>query len=350
LREREALQTEVEQSHQLLREVIDQVPAFVTAVAEDGSIILWNKQLEAVTGFSAREMLTRDGSLFRDGDEVQRLTLRGGGHRAVRWRRARVDSGQPGTQVTYALGEDVSDELEEERRTRMAERLAAAGMLAAGLAHEVRNPLNSATLQLQLLGRRLRRGTLDVDATSATLEAIQSEIDRLSRLVDDFLAFAKPQPLDIEASDPVQLISDVVGTLQEAANARGATLSTETTDVGLVPIDVRRLRQVLTNLITNSLESFGPTGGTVIIRAQPAAHAASVVIEVEDNGPGFSAEAPVFDAFYTTKDAGTGLGLAIVHRVVTEHGESIRVTSTPGRTTFRLELPQPASQGRARPD
>lgn len=345
LREREELRTELEQSQRRLREVVDQVPAFVTALGANGEILLWNRQLEAVTGFTAEEMLSRDGSQFRDGEAVQRLTLKGGGHRSVRWKRARVEDGQHSAPVTYAVGVDVTEELELERRTRQAERLAAAGTLAAGLAHEVRNPLNSAMLQLQLLERRLRRGKLEPESAFATVGAVKSEIERLSRLVDEFLAFAKPQPLEFEPTDPADLVREVVRQLEAEANAAHVALRAEADDVGLVLMDAQRMRQVLINLVKNALECLGPSAaGNVVVRVKADPWAARVLIDVEDNGPGFPDDAPVFDAFYTTKDAGTGLGLAIVHRIVSEHGGTIRASSAPGRTCFSLGLPQPASE------
>jgi signal transduction histidine kinase len=348
LHERETLRTEVEQSQRRLREVVDQVPAFVTAIAEDGKILVWNQQLEAVTGFRAEEMLARDGSGFRDGEDVQRLALKGGGHRSVRWKRARVEDSQHQRPVTYAVGVDVTEELELERRTRQAERLASAGTLAAGLAHELRNPLNSATLQLQLLERRLRRGKLEVDAGFATIAAMQSEIERLSRLVDDFLAFAKPQPLHVEATNLTALVEQVFQQLRPEARAAGVSLATDVQHVGLVPVDPGRIRQALLNLIKNSIDAIASTGqGNVVVRIHPEPHSAFVVTEVEDDGPGFRPDAPVFDAFYTSKDSGTGLGLAIVHRVVSEHGGTIQATSTAGRTRFRITLPQPESAGPA---
>jgi signal transduction histidine kinase len=344
LGERDVLQRELESSQRRLSSVVDQMPAFVVALDEHGKIILWNKRIESITGIPASEMLGRTDAELGTTAEVERLPLRGGGHRSVRWKRSVVEQAPGLPPVTYAVGVDVSDELELERRTRQAERLAAAGTLAAGLAHEVRNPLNSATLQLQLLERRLRRGKLDVSAALETVSTVESEIERLSRLVGDFLAFAKPQPLHLAATDLCGLIGEVVGLLQVEANAaRIVVLLDLATDVGSVPVDRERMRQVLHNLLRNAIEALNGKSGTIRVRAHPEPRAARVCVEIEDDGPGFPTDSPVFDAFYTTKEGGTGLGLAIVHRIVSEHGGTVQVKSEPGSTCFRLTLPQSAS-------
>jgi signal transduction histidine kinase len=101
--------------------------------------------------------------------------------------------------------------------------------------------------------------------------------------------------------------------------------------------DAERLRQVLHNLTRNAMEAMEESGGRLTLRARAAGD--EVELEVEDDGPGFSEELPVFDAFFTTKEQGTGLGLPLVHRVVTDHGGTIGVRSRPGKTCFTLRLP-----------
>jgi signal transduction histidine kinase len=351
LAERESLRSELERSERQHRDIIDRVPAFVVALDEAGEIVVWNRQLETVTGFSPGEMLGQDGTELIAADGTRRLALKGGGHRSVRWKQAVVRQ-TSGPALTYAVGVDVTEESEMLRRAMRAERLAAVGTLAAGLAHEVRNPLNSATLQLQLLERRIEKGRLEPAATSQVITTVKSEIERLERLVDDFLAFARPTPTALEPTD----LADLVGSVLEliTMEARDASIDVQcdiSEAIGPVPLDPQRIRQVLLNLIKNAIEAMaGCGGGTLTLRAHPAKTEASVMLEVEDTGPGFdAAHAPVFDAFYTTKDRGTGLGLAIVHRIVGEHGGTIEVSSAPGRTCFVVTLPQPQSHSARKP-
>ena len=188
------------------------------ALDERGRISTWNRQLERVTGYSRAEMLGAEGAALVGSDERPHdLPLKGGGARKVRWSRAEIPDAD-GAPLVYAVGIDVTNEQEMLLRTMRAERLAAVGTLAAGLAHEVRNPLNSASLQLAVLERRLERGETGDKATSIT-RIIKGEIDRLERLVREFLAFAKPTPLDPRPVDLPQLLAGTVDLIAPEAEA-----------------------------------------------------------------------------------------------------------------------------------
>jgi signal transduction histidine kinase len=339
-RERERLRGELERSEERHREVVESIPAFVVALDDEGRILTWNRRLEAATGYLRGEMLGADGrGLVAGGERPRTLPVKAGGARKVRWNRAEIEN-PDGSRAVYAVGIDVTHEEEMLRRLLRSERLAAVGTMAAGLAHEVRNPLNSASLQLTLLERRLARGEGAADVLPIAA-IIKSEIDRLDRLVRDFLAFSQPRPLDVAEVDAGALLAGIVELIAPVAEAGGVKLATEVAPA-LSPLagDVERLRQVLLNLTRNAIEAMHERGGTLTLRARAAVDA--VELDVEDDGPGFSEELPVFDAFFTTKEQGTGLGLSLVHRIVTDHGGTIRVQSRPGRTCFTLRLPAAA--------
>lgn len=345
LHEREQLRAELEQSERRNREVIDGVPAFVAALDEEGRIVVWNSQLEKVTGFSRQEMIgTRREEILNHGGTL-RLPLKGGGHRSVRWTLAGLPKTKSNTPITYALGVDVTEESEMQRRTLRAERLAAVGTLATGLAHEVRNPLNSATLQLQLLERKLAKGAVETEAIHGIVHIVRGEIERLEHLVKDFLAFAKPQVLEPRPGDLNRVVEDVLALIAVEASRANVRIERHLTPhLGMVPVEEPSIKQVLLNLTRNSVEALQTQGGgTLSLVTRPVQDEAAVALQVIDNGPGFDENEPVFDAFYTTKEGGTGLGLAIVHRIVTEHGGTIGVESRPGRTCFTVHLPQPAA-------
>jgi signal transduction histidine kinase len=335
--ERERLRVDLERSERRHRELVESMPAFVLALDEKGRITIWNRLLEAVTGFSRAEMLGTDGTLLVGADgRSHDLPLKAGGARKVRWSRAAV-SGMGGEGVVYAVGIDVTGEEEMLQRTLRAERLAAVGTLAAGLAHEVRNPLNSAALQLAVLERRLERGE-PADRTAPIAHIIRSEIDRLDRLVRDFLAFAKPAPLERRPVDVAALLTSTAELIAPEADAARVALTVDAPPaLPLAMGDAERLRQVLLNLTRNAIEAMDAGGGRLTLRARSAG--GMVEVEVEDDGPGFPNDLPVFDAFFTTKDQGTGLGLSLVHRIVQDHGGTIRVASGPGRTCFTFTLP-----------
>jgi signal transduction histidine kinase len=337
-RERERLRLELELSERRHRELVESMPSFVLALDDDGRITTWNRQLELVTGLSREQMLGTPGAaLVGVGEGSHALPVHGGGSRQVRWRHAQAQE-PSGARTTYVVGIDVTDEQELSRRTLRAERLAAVGTMAAGLAHEVRNPLNSASLQLALLERRLGRGE-GPDTTLPIARIINGEIRRLDRLVRDFLAFAQPRPIERRPIDLTALLCDVVTLIQPEAEAAGVTVSQDL-QRGLPNVsgDAERLRQVFLNLTRNAREAMQERGGILTLRARAVPGA--VEVDVEDNGPGFGDELPVFDAFFTTKPQGTGLGLSLVHRIVTDHDGSIRVRSRPGCTCFTFSLPR----------
>jgi signal transduction histidine kinase len=337
LRERERLRVELERSERRHREVVESIPAFVTVLDAAGHITTWNRQLEQVTGYSRDEMLGQSGrELVGKGDRPRTLPVKSGVARKVRWNRAEIED-PDGARVTYAVGIDVTDEHEMLRRMMRSERLAAVGTMAAGLAHEVRNPLNSASLQLTLLERRLARGEAPGQVLPIA-EIIKGEIDRLDRLVRDFLAFSQPRPLDAVPVEVPKLLEGLRELIAPLAQAASVEVEIDLApDLPPIAGDAERLRQVLLNLTRNSMEAMQGRSGRLTLRARRDGDA--VELDVEDDGPGFSEELPVFDAFFTTKEQGTGLGLPLVHRIIQDHGGTIRVDSHPGRTCFTLRLP-----------
>jgi len=345
--EREHLQAELSKSELRHRTVVEAVPALVLALDPAGRIALWNRRLEEATGFCRDEMVGKPGEGLIGHGGIHPLGRKKGGDILVRWERARVAEGERGASTatkdsghdswTYAVGMDVTAEQEMLRRTLRAERLAAVGTMAAGLAHEVRNPLNSATLQLQVLRRRLSKGDVRPESLDPVAGLIEEEIRRLERLVEDFLSFARPRPLDLQSTGLAELCQGVLTFAEHEAAAAGVSLTLDVEpDVPAIQADAARLRQVLQNLVRNALEAM-PSGGRLAVRVRRAEGA--VEIDVADTGAGFADEAPVFDAFFTTKSKGTGLGLSIVHGIVTDHGGTVRVRSQPGDTCFTVSLP-----------
>ena len=344
--ERERLQGELRQSELRHRSVVEAVPALVLALDPGGRIALWNRRLEEATGYGRDQMIGKPGDALIGDGGVRPLATKKGGDLLVRWEQARVDAppGSPASATsaagggwTYAVGTDVTAEQEMLRRTLRAERLAAVGTLAAGLAHEVRNPLNSAALQLQVLRRRLSKGDARPETIDPVAALVEDEIRRLERLVDDFLSFARPRPLDLQPTGLAELCKGVLSFVAPEAEAAGVKMSLKVAaDVPTIQADPARLRQVLQNLVRNALEAM-PGGGRLALRVRRAERA--VEIDVADTGEGFGDHTPVFDAFFTTKTKGTGLGLSIVHGIVTDHGGTVRVHSRRGDTCFTVVLP-----------
>jgi signal transduction histidine kinase len=344
-RERGRLAAELERCERRSHALLEALPAFVLALDAEGLVTFWNRRLEEATGLPRGQMLGRPGAALIASAGVSHLPTRGRREVLVRWERATVPLPDAETTWTYAVGTDVTAEHELARRTSRAERLAAVGTLAAGLAHEVRNPLNSATLQLDVLARRLDRGESSQESVRPIAAIVREELRRLERLVNDFLAFAHPRALDLRPVDLPELCRTVATLIAPEAEAAGISVVTSLApEIPVLSADPEGLRQVLLNLVRNATEAM-PDGGVLTLSCH--ATDATVELEVHDTGVGFADETRIFDAFFTTKPQGTGLGLSIVHRIVADHGGNVRVRSHPGDTSFVVSLPRTPAATRA---
>jgi PAS domain S-box-containing protein len=352
--ERAALERELAVSQARYDEIVERGEALITTFDADGRILLFNRCCEQTTSIERKNAAGRHWcDLFVISERRQERVaackeIIAGNHvgafeetvpgtaRRVRWNFTRLPD--PKQTIHCAIGIDVTDEYEMGMRMRRSERLAALGTMAAGLAHEIRNPLNAAHLQLTLLQRRIgREGAPDIPGAQDAARLVADELGRLTGLVREFLQFAKPQPLRLAQGDLRSTAREVVGLLLPEAHAAGVAL--ELADGPRIPaaLDDERMKQVLHNLVRNAVEAVGK-GGHVRLRLETIEGEAHLF--VEDDGPGLpSPDAPIFEPFFTTKQGGTGLGLAIVHRIVTDHGGRITVDSRPGRTVFEVRLP-----------
>lgn len=213
--------------------------------------------------------------------------------------------------------------------------------LTSGLAHEVRNPINAARLQLELLDRRLRR-ELDEARFRDPVAAVMTELERLTRLLDDFLAFAEPTALRLEDLDLVAALREGCEHEQALADKLGVRLEL-TASEPTVParVDRAKILGLLRYLVRNALE-VTPRGTTVTVGVQVSDDRQEVILEVTDFGSGIAARdrARIYEPFFTTKDTGTGLGMAIALGIVTQHRGSIRFESSTAGTRFHVRLPR----------
>lgn len=222
-------------------------------------------------------------------------------------------------------------------KMKKAERLSAAGQLAASLAHEIRNPLASISGAAGILQRKTSRPEYMQDS----LEIIQKESQRLNKLLTGFLNFAKPRSPRLQRTNINELMLSVQSLVSHTAELNCSRLSyTPSAPAVEIDCDPEQLKQVLLNLLINAIEA-SPAGCE--IRLRTLVHADTAMIEIEDDGNGIPEEAVdrIFDPFFTTKPKGTGLGLAISSMIVAQHGGALSFRGNRnGGTTFRIELPQ----------
>lgn len=235
--------------------------------------------------------------------------------------------------------EEAANQLIQRERRWQIEQRASMQTLSIGFAHELRNPLNSAKLQFDVLERRIRRFINDPSVAEPAALARQ-EIERLCDLVEDFLAYAKPAPLAPMMCDIVTLAEHVVETEQAFAHDHGVALAIERPSSRWhARVDGDKVRQAIKNVVRNGLEA-APRGGRVDVQVNGGTD--NVHIIVIDNGPGIpdNVRARLFEPFFSTKDCGTGLGMSIVQSVVAMHGGALAIGSSSAGTRVDLSLPR----------
>jgi signal transduction histidine kinase len=228
-------------------------------------------------------------------------------------------------------------------RARAAERLAEVGTLTGGLAHEIKNPLSTVLLNLQLLQEDLNPSDPAHARIVNRLNTVTREASRLRDILDDFLRYAGKIELRRQDVDLNDLLEELVDFFSPQAQLNRVQLRFKRNPTPLkASIDPRLIKQAVLNLMINALQAM-PNGGELILSATPAPSAnPHAVIDVIDTGPGIPADqtAKIFQAYYSTKKGGTGLGLAMSRRIVEEHGGQIGVKSEANKgSDFYIELP-----------
>jgi two-component system nitrogen regulation sensor histidine kinase GlnL len=342
--------------------VLAGLPDAVIAVDAALHVVFWNAAAEELTARSSRRAQGRKlGELFPPGASlVSRLAetlAMGEGRSEAEGTVDRADGrsvpvsivtaplfARDGTvEEAVAVLRDVSRIRQLEDEVRRGETLAAAGRMAVGVAHEIRNPLGAVRGAIQLLERELGGDGRLREYTTVMLR----EVDRVNRIIESLLDLGRPVQLRPVPVNLHQILERILLLHEEAARTRGAVL-VRRYDPSLPPIlgDEDRLVQVVHNLVGNALDAMKGGGRLTLatrVSLNPlygkmdvgAGHRGMVELSVADEGPGIpaAARARIFDPFFTTKERGLGLGLALCHRILEEHRGAIHVESTEGRGT-----------------
>jgi signal transduction histidine kinase len=260
--------------------------------------------------------------------------------------------------------EDITEKRMREVRLRQAENLASLTTVAAGVAHEIKNPLGSLSIHVQLIHKLLNQAMDKAKKTSPEnpsdnipvsyikfdkhISTINEEIQRLNKIVVDFLFAIRPMEIFPVKSDINKLIKDVIKFVQYELKAAGIKYKLKLErDLPVIEIDKRYIKQALLNLIKNTIESMPDSGGTLTISTESDEQ--QVKIHVKDDGPGIQEAdmAKIFEPYFSTKIKGSGLGLTLVFKIVREHSGEISVDSAPGEgACFTINLPLPRRDSR----
>ena len=341
--------------------VIDNLLSGLATADADERILTFNRAASTITGIPAERAVGGDVGGVLQLPEQFRTQL----HTLTERRSMRVDLiyqtadgrtinvGMSTSRLVFPNGhagflftfQDVTEIKRLERDGRLQQRLAAVGEMAAGIAHEIRNPLASMSGSIQVL-----RQELPLTGDQAQLmDIVLKESERLNDTIRSFLAYARPQRSAISTIDVRTILQDAAALLRNSADLReGHEIEA---DVPMDPVwydaDENQLRQVVWNLATNGLRAMAAKPGRLLlsVRNEPGEIAGDVVIVVEDQGCGIAADDldEIFQPFRSTFQKGTGLGLAIVHRIVTDYSGVIQVSSTVGvGTSVHVRLPHRA--------
>jgi signal transduction histidine kinase len=358
-----------------LESTVEHMEDAVAIVSPGGKVLFANPAMrllfpEATPGAALADLTPPDHGLRRLADQTLSSKQSGGPVPAV-FQSARGDSGErllvshPVNDASgrlmgaMVIARNVEYLSQVQSTLRYSRKLAALGRLSAGVAHEVKNPLNAMMIHLELLRQQVKASLTDGSTggpstgaapqstaprgTSAIqhVDVIAAEIRRLDEVVQGFLKFARPEDLRLQPVQLAALMNEVVSIVRPEAEHAGVQLVVQGDGVPDVNGDPAMLRQAFLNLALNACQAM-PAGGTLTIQAA-AARGRRVLVTVSDTGVGIPPEdlQRVFDLYFTTKQKGSGIGLSMVYRTVQMHDGDIEVQSTPGvGTTFRIMLPQ----------
>lgn len=339
----------------LNQDIIRCLSSGLVTVGRDGKVLTLNDAAREILGVGPEAIGRSIGALI---PELEPVLADLGDRESLR--RLELTARRPGDDADLTLGISVSplmshrdeplgrivnfQDLTELRRMELqvkrGERLAAIGGLAAGIAHEIRNPLASISGSIELL-----RSVRELDGDNRQLmEIVLREVDRLNALVTEMLDYARPRPAMPGAVDLGSIVDETVRVFAQDRSSPGVAVRAEGVDTEVaIEADAAQLRQVIWNLLRNAAEASS-AGGEIVVKLGGDERWAE--LHVEDTGVGIPPEdlERIFEPFFTSKTRGTGLGLATVHRIVTEHGGTVGIESQVGRgTRVTVRLPRSAA-------
>ena len=244
---------------------------------------------------------------------------------------------------------DITEDIRKEARLRRSESLASMTTMAAGIAHEIKNPLAAMKIHLQLMRKAFRsKGSLTEEMAERYLSVLDEEIDHLNSIAVDFLFAVRPMDIELMLGSINDVIMDLVTFLAPEAEEKGISVRTDLEKfLPRVELDARYMRQSLLNIVENAFAAM-PGGGTLSIATKLTGD--YITLTIRDTGTGIDPEhlEKIFEPYFTTKASGTGLGLTVVYKVIKEHHGDIFVSSETGKgTVFTIKLPVPQSQRKA---
>jgi PAS domain S-box-containing protein len=353
------LESSIRQKDQFFGAILKNSADAILTLDPEDQITSWNKGAEAIFGYSEEEMLGQSLDVvlpvrLKEQKELEKISelARSQGHLQsyqtqrltkdgrlidVVFTRSAIRDSQGKLVGFSSIVRDITEERLIARHMAQTEKLSAIGELAAGLAHEIKNPLAGIKGAIEII----RDAMPQQHTHRLILGEVLSEVARIDRIVVDLLSYAKPKSPDFQPLDLIPLIGNVLAFTKKMADAKSIPLDFIHPEI-LSPImgDENDLKQLVLNLLLNAIDAV-PEKGEIRTQIRQTADA-RILIEIRDNGVGIPADKlnKIFAPFYTTKKKGTGLGLATCRRIVTDHGGEIRCISEEGKgARFIMEFP-----------
>ncbi len=336
--------------------VLEAMHSAVVAADEEGKIVMLNRLAEDLFGVSKDHAIGQDyNSIFPDDPCLLKQTLEKKKTTRDVETEFRTLAGEDkvlivGTSCVFdeekkfkgavAVIHDITELKKYEEEAKRAERLSALGNLAAGVAHEIRNPLNAIAITAQRLKSEFFPQK-DQEEYASFTQIILDEIKRLDNTINQFLSLAKAQKLNLVPTDMSKFLNEVVDLAEIEGNQKDIHLTREIDSLPEIRIDPEELKKALLNIMLNGVQAT-PSSGKLSVRSHLDDLQRNIVIEIKDSGGGISKEnlSKIFQPYFSTKEKGTGLGLSIAFRIISDHKGKIEVKSEVGKgTTFIIKLP-----------
>ena len=362
--EKVRLQKELIETKNFLESIVEKAGDAISVVDLEGKVLYWNEGAEQIYGYQKEEVMGKKLSQFlypRDEklraeegklmDQFMARVRKGEVVPNVEVKRQTKDGREIITSMTISplrdsegkiigvsrICKDITHLKRAEERLTLAERLSSLGELTAGVAHELRNPLAGIKINTQILSRKKDLPEMEKKLLNSTQEGIE----KIQKIVDDMLHFAKPKASHFKEEEINEVVDKSLAILQTKLK-KGDIVSTfeKGQDLPKVRIDIHQIQQVFINLMLNSIQAM-ERGGTLTIRTF-SENEGGVGVEVKDTGVGIAKShlKKIFDPFFTTKSEGTGLGLSITLKILENHGAIIDVVSEEGKgSTFSIHFP-----------
>lgn len=358
---------EIRKERDFIAAVLETAGSLVVVLDTEGRIVRFNRACEKVSGYTAEEMMGRhvwDMLLIPEEIEPVKAVFenittvqfpnqyenfwltKDGARRLIAWSHSVLLDGEGAVEYVIGTGVDITEQREMQSQIQHQEKMSAVGQLAAGVAHEIGNPLAS----ISAVAQTLRRKSND-KFVQEKLELVGKHIDRISNTVRQMVDFARPPRFEWKTCRMNAVIENALGIVRFDKRAKNISIDLNLAEgIPQTCALEDQLTQVFINIALNALDALESTPDerapslTIASRSSPSARGRSIQVVFEDNGPGIepSAVQRIFEPFFTTKDVGrgTGLGLAVCYRIIQVHGGIIHVDGRPGEgARFTIEIP-----------